>query len=285
MVEDGHRVAADPGRGSADILREDAVKRVAPIDIVDETTGEVDSRVQRGAHRGAHPRRPQERAASMSSRCSILDPLVGTGSALRDTLLADKTVTKEEAIIDIYRRLRPGDPPTRRHRDEPLQRNLFFNPERYDLSRVGRLKLNHKLGYDAGRSRAPRMPIKGQDGEHRRSAPRRSCGPSATRTSSTPSGTWWISRTARIVNKRVDDIDHLGNRRVRVVGELLAEPIPHRSRAHGAGDQGAHVAPGDRDADAPRPDQLQAGLGRRSRSSSVRASSRSSWTRRTHSRR
>ena len=65
-------------------------------------------------------------------------------TAIHDTLNADKTMTKEEAIIDIYRRLRPGDPPTIETATTVFN-NLFFNPERYDLSRVGRLKLNHKL--------------------------------------------------------------------------------------------------------------------------------------------
>ena len=56
-------------------------------------------------------------------------------------------MTREEAIIDIYRRLRPGDPPTIETGTNVFN-NLFFNPDRYDLSRVGRLKVNHKLGLD-----------------------------------------------------------------------------------------------------------------------------------------
>src|SRR5262249_56824015 len=65
----------------------------------------------------------------------------------RAPLPPDKTLSTEEAIIEIYRRLRPGDPPTP-DTAANLFRNLFFNPERYDLSRVGRLKVNHKLGFD-----------------------------------------------------------------------------------------------------------------------------------------
>ena len=76
----------------------------------------------------------------------FLDPIT-TGTALRDTLLADKTLSQDEAIIEIYRRLRPGDPPTLDTATN-LFNNLFFNAERYDLSKVGRLKLNHKLEFD-----------------------------------------------------------------------------------------------------------------------------------------
>jgi DNA-directed RNA polymerase subunit beta len=63
------------------------------------------------------------------------------GSALRNTLLQDKIGDPQEAILEIYRRLRPGDPPTP-ETATTFFNNLFFNPERYDLSRVGRLKLN-----------------------------------------------------------------------------------------------------------------------------------------------
>src|SRR5437879_9214632 len=64
--------------------------------------------------------------------------------SLPNTLLQDKIEKPEDAILEIYRRLRPGDPPTP-ETATAFFNNLFFNPERYDLSRVGRLKLNHKL--------------------------------------------------------------------------------------------------------------------------------------------
>ena len=69
---------------------------------------------------------------------------LNVGSYLRDTLMADKVRTQEDAILEIYRRLRPGDPPTL-DTARQLFHNLFFNEERYDLSRVGRLKLNYKF--------------------------------------------------------------------------------------------------------------------------------------------
>ena len=69
---------------------------------------------------------------------------VNVGPYLRNTLLADKVNTPDEAILEIYQRLRPGDPPTA-EQAQNLFDNLFFNPERYDLSDVGRLKLNYKF--------------------------------------------------------------------------------------------------------------------------------------------
>jgi DNA-directed RNA polymerase subunit beta len=129
--------------GPEDVVREDAVKRVVPIDIVDEKTGEVIVECNEEI--------TQEHLDELKGRginefpLLYLDPIL-VGTALRDTLLQDKTVTQEEAIIDIYRRLRPGDPPTLETATNVFN-NLFFNPERYDLSRVGRLKMNHKLGF------------------------------------------------------------------------------------------------------------------------------------------
>jgi len=120
---------------------------------------------------------------------------VNVGSFLRDTLLIDKIATTEEAIIEIYRRLRPGDPPTYETALAFFE-NLFFNEERYDLSKVGRLKMNHKLGLDVP---LEQTTLSRED----------------------------IMRTVRYLialrngQGEVDDIDHLGNRRVRPVGELL----------------------------------------------------------------
>ena len=70
------------------------------------------------------------------------------GPYLRETLQIDKVNNDEEAMIEIYRRLRPGDPPTLRSA-KALFDSLFFNAERYDLSTVGRLKLNFKLGLNS----------------------------------------------------------------------------------------------------------------------------------------
>jgi DNA-directed RNA polymerase subunit beta len=211
IVEEGMEwIQVDPN----DLVRDDAVKRVSPTDLVDESTGEVilecneeisEAHLDELKNRGIH-----------EIKLLYLDP-IGSGSAIRDTLLADKTVTREEAIIDIYRRLRPGDPPTLDTATN-LFYNLFFNPERYDLSRVGRLKLNHKLGFSAEARALVRL--KGPTGPEEEV----SLGELQTlRSEDILEAVKYLVdlKNGSDPDKRIDDIDHLGNRRVRVVGELL----------------------------------------------------------------
>jgi DNA-directed RNA polymerase subunit beta len=123
------------------------------------------------------------------------DPIT-VGSFIRDTLVADKMNTQEEALIEIYRRMRPGDPPTIEAAKE-LFENMFFNPDRYDLSNVGRLKINYKF---------PHLNIP------------------SDKTTLTHKDIIETMKYLTDLNNGVgviDDIDHLGNRRVRAVGELL----------------------------------------------------------------
>ena len=180
--------------GLEDLIREDGPKRVAPEDLVDEGTGEVILECNEVI--------TEEALGELRKRKILefpllyLDPIT-TGTAIHDTLVADKTMTREEAIIDIYRRLRPGDPPTIETATNVFN-NLFFNPERYDLSRVGRLKVNHKLGLD--------VPLD-------ETTLRKDDILLAVR--------YLVDLKNGVPDKRIDDIDHLGNRRVRVVGELL----------------------------------------------------------------
>jgi DNA-directed RNA polymerase subunit beta len=122
------------------------------------------------------------------------DAVFSTDS-IRKTLIADKIETKDEALIEIYRRMRPGNPATPEVAQEFID-HLFFRDSFYDLSGVGRLKMNHRLGIDTP------MEIRILRKED-------------------------ILLTAKILIElrdtqgTVDDIDHLGNRRVRAVGELL----------------------------------------------------------------
>jgi DNA-directed RNA polymerase subunit beta len=197
-------------------VRTDAVKRVAPVDIVDESTGEVliecnEELTQ--AHLDELKNRGIEEFPLL-----YLDPLT-TGTSMRDTLLADaKTQTREEAIIEIYRRLRPGDPPTIDTATN-LFRNLFFNAERYDLSRVGRLKLNHKLGFNP--DQVVDAPGPGGTQLTGRQVALRDL--PTLRSEDILRAFRYLVELKNGTNPeaRVDDIDHLGNRRVRVVGELL----------------------------------------------------------------
>jgi DNA-directed RNA polymerase subunit beta len=120
---------------------------------------------------------------------------VNVGPYLRNTMMADRNSTREEALIDIYRVMRPGEPPTLESA-EALVRGLFFDLERYDLSPVGRVKMNARLGITT--TDQVRV-LRKQD----------------------------ILAIIKILHDlkdgrgEVDDIDHLGNRRVRSVGELM----------------------------------------------------------------
>ena len=197
-----------------DLVRTDAVQRVAPTDIVDESTGEVILE--------ANEELTQDHLDDLRARgieefpLLYLDPIT-TGSAIRDTLIQDKTVSREEAIIEIYRRLRPGDPPTLETATN-LFNSLFFNPERYDLSRVGRLKLNHKLGFDPNERAEMQLPGKNAPVEEMPLAEL----PTLRRDDIMAAVKYLVElKNGADPTKRVDDIDHLGNRRVRVVGELL----------------------------------------------------------------
>ena len=117
------------------------------------------------------------------------------GPIISTTLKKDPIRTHEDALIEIYRRLRPGDPPTL-DSSRSLFEGMFFNPQKYDFSRVGRLKLNTKLGADTDLAEKVLQPQDFYD---------------------------VISYLLKLRKNpaNVDDIDHLGNRRVRSVGELL----------------------------------------------------------------
>ena len=201
--------------GLADLIRVDAVKRVAPVDIVDETTGEVLME--------CNEELTQEHLDEFKARginefpLLFLDPLT-TGTAIRDTLLADKTLSQDEAMIEIYRRLRPGDPPTLETATN-LFNNLFFNPERYDLSLVGRLKLNHKLNFDSEENVTVTDGLKADE----EPLTARLADLLTLRRDDILAAVKYLVdlKNGTDSTKRVDDIDHLGNRRVRVVGELL----------------------------------------------------------------
>ncbi len=126
----------------------------------------------------------------------FIDPLTA-GPYLRDTLKADKITTTDEAILEIYRRLRPGDPSTVQQAKNYFT-NLFFNPSRYDLSEVGRVKLNHKLHKEDSISETV-----------------------LTKRDILETVRHLIELKNGKQGYAIDDIDHLGNRRVRAVGELM----------------------------------------------------------------
>jgi DNA-directed RNA polymerase subunit beta len=168
------------------------VGKVAATDIIDETTGEV---VLQCNEELTETKLDELREHGIATVKILFIDNLNIGSYLRDTLIADKLQTTDEAIMEIYRRLRPGDPPTV-ETAQNLFKNLFFNPERYDLSKVGRLKLNYKFKLDEA---LDNTVLTKRD----------------------------ILETVRYLidlkngKGQIDDIDHLGNRRVRAVGELM----------------------------------------------------------------
>ncbi len=120
---------------------------------------------------------------------------VNVGAYIRNTLHADKNMTREDALFDIYRVMRPGEPPTIDSAQTMFQ-SLFFDSERYDLSAVGRVKMNMRLELDA---------------------------PDTHRTLRKEDILAVIKTLVDLRDGKgeIDDIDHLGNRRVRSVGELM----------------------------------------------------------------
>ncbi|MBD1400237.1 DNA-directed RNA polymerase subunit beta [Pelovirga terrestris] len=174
------------------VTTEELLGKIIATDIIDEATGEVliecnaeltEEKLTEFKERGVH-----------DFNILFIDHLY-VGSYLSDTLRTDKIDTAEDGIIEIFRRLRPGDPPTVKTATA-LFESLFFNPDRYDISAVGRLKLNHKLGLES--------PLE----------------------QSTLTRDDILAVVRYLIDLRngkgsIDDIDHLGNRRVRAVGELL----------------------------------------------------------------
>ncbi|MBR2683389.1 MAG: DNA-directed RNA polymerase subunit beta [Atopobiaceae bacterium] len=123
--------------------------------------------------------------------------LLGDSDVVRSTIERDVATTREDALIEIYRRQRPGEPPTV-DSARSLIEGLYFNNQRYDLARVGRYKINKKLGLDIV---ADQRVLTAEDIV------------SALR--------YLLALHEGDPTKKVDDIDHFGNRRVRTVGELV----------------------------------------------------------------
>ncbi|MBF4993912.1 DNA-directed RNA polymerase subunit beta [Arthrobacter gandavensis] len=141
----------------------------------------------------------------------------GEYDSIRATLEKDPTETQEDALLDIYRKLRPGEPPTV-EAAKTLLENLYFNPKRYDLAKVGRYKINRKLGVEKPIGDPDASVLNIDDivamikflvalhaGE--KTIPGKRDGQDAD------------------IRVEVDDIDHFGNRRIRAVGELIENQI------------------------------------------------------------
>jgi DNA-directed RNA polymerase subunit beta len=184
--------------GLKDILvqEEQLVGAYLAVDVLDPKTGAV-------LFEAGHELTSDDLKKVMSTGLSEL-PVLGIdhlniGPYVRNTLLVDKCDTREEALLDIYRVMRPGEPPTVESA-EILFHSLFFDPERYDLSSVGRVKMNTRLDL---KSDDQLRVLRKED----------------------------ILAILRYLHDlkdgrgEVDDIDNLGNRRVRSVGELMENQI------------------------------------------------------------
>ncbi|MGB5490449.1 MAG: DNA-directed RNA polymerase subunit beta [Woeseiaceae bacterium] len=198
IVEDGRRITAkhvrDMEKSTVDKLtvpNEYLEGKILAHDIIDEETGELLA------------------AANAELTAELIEQLIGAGIEhirtlyvndldrgpfISNTLNIDPSTTRLEALVEIYRMMRPGEPPTK-EAAENLFQNLFFNPDRYDLSAVGRMKFNRRVGRDnsEGAGVLDKEDI--------------------------------LDVLGTLINIRngygtVDDIDHLGNRRVRSVGEM-----------------------------------------------------------------
>ncbi|MEM0944386.1 MAG: DNA-directed RNA polymerase subunit beta, partial [Pseudomonadota bacterium] len=166
--------------------------RFAATDMINETTGEIYAE----AGEELTPEVVETLVAEGFSDIDTLDiDHVSVGGYIRNTLAADKNGSREQALLDIYRVMRPGEPPTLEAAEAMFQ-SLFFDGERYDLSAVGRVKMNMRLELDA---------------------------PDTQRTLRKDDILAVIKALVDLRDGRgeVDDIDHLGNRRVRSVGELM----------------------------------------------------------------
>jgi DNA-directed RNA polymerase subunit beta len=171
--------------------RADLLGRFVAVDLVNEETGEI---YAEAGEELAEARLAALEAAGIDKLPTLaIDQ--STGPWLRNTLTVDKNTNRDDALIDIYRVMRPGEPPTP-ETAEALFRGLFFDADRYDLSAVGRVKMNMRLGVEAEDTM---RVLRKED----------------------------VLKTVKILcdlkdgRGTIDDIDNLGNRRVRSVGELM----------------------------------------------------------------
>ena len=184
--------AAKDGLETLLIPTEEIFGRYSAYDLINEATGEI--YIEAGDE--VTPENLEKLDKAGLDRIELLDiDHVNTGPWMRNTLKVDKAEDRDHALADIYRVMRPGEPPTR-ETAEALFEGLFFDGERYDLSAVGRVKLNMRLGLDAEDTITT---LRRED---------------------------ILAVVKELVNLKdgkgeIDDIDNLGNRRVRSVGELL----------------------------------------------------------------
>ena len=187
-----HRALQSAGITRISIDLEDLAGHVVTDDLVNPETGEVLLECNQTLTTEALEELQESGGGEIE--CLVQDDMEFNVS-IRGTMLLDKINTPDEAILDIYRKMRPSSPPTQEVATKFFN-DLFFNTGTYDLSKVGRLKLNYRLNFDV---------------------------PLDLRTLRKDDILATVTELIRLRNAEalVDDIDNLGNRRVRAVGELL----------------------------------------------------------------
>ena len=198
IVEEGRRITArhvrqleDAGVRKLTVPREYIYGKILSHDVVDTNTGEVLAKANEVLTAASMEKLIE---AGITEVMTLYTNDLDRGPYISDTLRIDPSKTRLEALVEIYRMMRPGEPPTK-DAAENLFNNLFFNQERYDLSAVGRMKFNRRVG---------RGEITG----------------SSVLSKEDILDVLRVLIDIRNGNGGVDDIDHLGNRRVRSVGEM-----------------------------------------------------------------
>ena len=205
VVEEGRRITARHVRQLEDakvtrlrVPREYVYGKILSHDVINTDTGEILAKANEVLTATSVEKLIEAGIAEIKT---LYTNDLDRGPYISDTLRIDPTKTRLEALVEIYRMMRPGEPPTK-DAAENLFNNLFFNSERYDLSAVGRMKFNRRVGRKevaAGEPNAPKGGVLSKED---------------------------ILDVLKVLieirngNGQVDDIDHLGNRRVRSVGEM-----------------------------------------------------------------
>jgi DNA-directed RNA polymerase subunit beta len=186
-----HTIIEAEGISHIPISLDRVVGRILANDVVDPSTGEVLADGNQPVTAEILEKMQQRGIKELD--CLVLD--AGVGPTIRDTMMLDKIDATDEAVLEIYRKMRPSSPPTQEVANNFFGA-LFFSISTYDLSPVGRLKLNYRLNMDV---------------------------PLDVRTLRREDIIATVKELIRLKNSEamVDDIDNLGNRRVRAVGELL----------------------------------------------------------------
>jgi DNA-directed RNA polymerase subunit beta len=198
IVEEGRRITArhvrqleDAGVKKLTVPREYIYGKILSHDVVNTDTGEVLAKANEVLTAASVEKLIE---ANITEVNTLYTNDLDRGPYISDTLRIDPAKTRLEALVEIYRMMRPGEPPTK-DAAENLFNNLFFNQERYDLSAVGRMKFNRRVG---------RQEITG----------------SSVLSKEDVLDVLKVLISIRNGEGGVDDIDHLGNRRVRSVGEM-----------------------------------------------------------------